>query len=150
MPGRYAAAKISKQKNNSGQFANASAAHSQCCTIFESQDEYPADRCDGFVGGAIAANLEARGLFGDTRFAVRGETAAEGLARLRANLGRFRLPKPMLDSITEAQIVRFDLRNAAQAKLGEPEILINCAALATFSNHPSLWETNVDGVLALG
>ncbi|GCB06411.1 hypothetical protein PSUB009319_40420 [Ralstonia sp. SET104] len=81
---------------------------------------------------------------------MRGETAAEGLARLRANLGRFRLPKPMLDSITEAQIVRFDLRNAAQAKLGEPEILINCAALATFSNHPSLWETNVDGVLALG
>jgi nucleoside-diphosphate-sugar epimerase len=33
--------------------------------------------------------------------------------------------------------------------LGDPELIINCAALATFSNHPSLWETNVDGVMHL-
>ncbi|RIJ88374.1 nucleoside-diphosphate sugar epimerase [Ralstonia solanacearum] len=104
----------------------------------------------GFVGGAIAANLADKGLLGDTRFAVRGESPAEGLARLRANLGRFQLPQSVLDGLTERQIVPFDLRNAAAAELGDPEILINCAALATFSNHPSLWDTNVGGVLELG
>ncbi|GCB06649.1 SDR family oxidoreductase [Ralstonia sp. SET104] len=104
----------------------------------------------GFLGGAIAANLADKRLLQNTRFAVRGQTTAEGLARLRANLSRFQLPRTVLDGISEAQIVPFDLRNAAKAKLGDPEIIINCAALATFSNHPSLWETNVDGVLELG
>ncbi|UGS92367.1 SDR family oxidoreductase [Ralstonia wenshanensis] len=104
----------------------------------------------GFVGGAIAANLAAKGLLADTRFAVRGDTPAEGLTRLRNNLRRFEFAQSTLDGITESQIVPFDLREAGAAKLGDPEIIINCAALATFSNHPSLWETNVDGVLALG
>ncbi len=104
----------------------------------------------GFVGGAIAANLAAKGLLADTRFAVRGDTPAEGLARLRSNLRRFELGAGTLDAITESQIVPFDLRDAGAARLGDPEIIINCAALATFSNHPSLWETNVGGVLALG
>ena len=104
----------------------------------------------GFVGGAVAANLADKGLLRDTRFAVRGGTPADGLVRLRNNLRRFQLPKTVLDGISEAQIVPFDLRNAAATALGDPEIIINCAALATFSNHPSLWETNVGGVLALG
>ncbi|GCB06391.1 SDR family oxidoreductase [Ralstonia sp. SET104] len=104
----------------------------------------------GFLGGAIAANLADKGLLGDTRFAIRGTTVAEALTRLRINLARFQLPQSTLDGITEAQIVPFDLRNAAEAKLGDPDIIINCAALATFSNHPSLWQTNVDGLLALG
>jgi nucleoside-diphosphate-sugar epimerase len=89
-------------------------------------------------------------LLADTRCAVRGDTTADGLARLRANLTRFQLPQAVLERITEAQIVPFDLRDAGAAKLGDPEVLINCAALATFSNHPSLWDTNVGGVLELG
>lgn len=104
----------------------------------------------GFVGGAIAANLAEKGLLGETRFAVRGESTAEGLARLRANLARFELGAAVLDGLSERQIVPFDLRDAAAAELGDPEILINCAALATFSNHPALWDTNVGGVLELG
>ncbi|WP_446513639.1 hypothetical protein, partial [Photobacterium sp. DNB22_13_2] len=72
------------------------------------------------------------------------------LARPRSNLRRFQLPQAVLDGITESQIVPFDLRNAGEAKLGDPEVIINCAALATLSNHPSLWDTNVGGVLALG
>ena len=86
----------------------------------------------GFVGGAIAADLSAKGLLADTRFAVRGDTPADGLARLRSNLRRFQLPQAVLDGITESQIVPFDLRNAGEAKLGDPEVIINCAALATF------------------
>ncbi|KHL06287.1 UNVERIFIED_CONTAM: nucleoside-diphosphate-sugar epimerase, partial [Mumia flava] len=104
----------------------------------------------GFVGGAIAANLAAKGLLADTRFAVRGDTPADGLARLRSNLRRFEFAPGTLNAITESQIVPFDLREAGAAELGDPEVIINCAALATFSNHPSLWETNVEGVLALG
>ncbi|MDO3607270.1 fatty acyl-CoA reductase [Ralstonia pseudosolanacearum] len=104
----------------------------------------------GFVGGAIAANLAEKGLLGETRFAVRGESTAEGLARLRANLARFELGAAVLDGLSERQIVPFDLRDAAAAELGDPEILINCAALATFSNHPALWDTNVGGALELG
>ena len=42
----------------------------------------------GFVGGAIAADLSAKDLLADTRFAVRGDTPADGLARLRKNLRR--------------------------------------------------------------
>jgi len=104
----------------------------------------------GFLGGAIAANLAVKGLLDDTRFAVRADSGAEGLARLRANLERFQLPTEVLDGLSERQIIPFDLRNAAVSELGDPEILINCAALATFSNHPALWETNVNGVLELG
>ena len=104
----------------------------------------------GFVGGAIAADLAAKGLLADTRFAVRGDTPADGLARLRKNLRRFQMPQAVLDGITESQIVLFDLREGGAATLGDPEVIINCAALATFSNHPSLWDTNVGGVLALG
>jgi nucleoside-diphosphate-sugar epimerase len=98
----------------------------------------------GFLGGAIAANLADKGLLGDTRFAISGITVAEALTRLRTNLSRFQLPQSALDGITEAQIEPFDLRNAAETELGDPDITINCAALATFSDHPSLWQTNVD------
>lgn len=43
----------------------------------------------------------------------------------------------------------FDLHEVGAAELGDPEAIVNCAAPATFSSHPSLWEISVEGVLIL-
>ncbi len=103
----------------------------------------------GFVGGAVGAALADRGLLRDTRFAVRADTLAQGLDRIRGSLARFGISRDMLMRISERQIVRFDLRTGPVDPLERStELVINCAALTTFSSTPSLWETNVDGVLA--
>ncbi len=101
----------------------------------------------GFIGGAIAANLAARGLLGDTQFTVRCNSPEAGLGRLRENLSRFSLEPATLNLLRASQVIPFDLSDATVPPLGSPEVLINCAALATFSNHPQLWDTNVDGVV---
>lgn len=102
----------------------------------------------GFVGGAVGAALADRGLLRDTQFALRADTVAQGLERIRSNLARFGIAPEILMRISERQIIRFDLRTGPADPLGkETELIINCAALATFSHHPSLWETNVEGVV---
>lgn len=112
--------------------------------------EYSGHRRDRFCGRRHCRQSGGEGFAGRDPLRGAGESTAEGLARLRANLARFELGAAVLDGLSERQIVPFDLRDAAAAELGDPEILINCAALATFSNHPALWDTNVGGVLELG
>jgi len=101
----------------------------------------------GFIGGAIAENLLQRDLLGSTRFTVRAGSHEEGLERLRHNLARFDIPAPALAALKPSQVILYDLTDTAVPDLGNPEVVVNCAALATFSNHPRLWETNVDGVV---
>lgn len=56
----------------------------------------------GFVDGAIAANLATKGLLVDTRFAVRGDTPADGLAWLHSNPRYFELASGTLNTTTES------------------------------------------------
>lgn len=69
--------------------------------------------------------------------------------RLRSNLRHFESTPGILNTITKSQIVPFDPHETGAAELSDPEVIINRAALVTFSNHPLPWETNVESVLAL-
>lgn len=106
----------------------------------------------GFVGGAVAASLAARGLLPHTVFLVRAADSSEGAARVQDSLARFGLTAadaPVLPS----QVVLGDLTQP-EAFLRVPGLdgfthVIHCAALATFSNNPAIWAHNVDGTLGL-
>lgn len=106
----------------------------------------------GFVGGAVAAALAARGLLSQTVFLVRAADAAQGAARVQANLARFALTAADAP-IRPEQVLAADLtegdRFATMAGLDGITHAIHCAALATFSNNPAIWANNVDGTLAL-
>lgn len=106
----------------------------------------------GFLGGAIAADLAARGLLSQTTFMVRAADAAQGAERVRANLLRFGVGAADA-KVDESQVFVGDLARP-QAFDGTPRLaglsrVIHCAALATFSNNPSIQAFNVDATLAL-
>ncbi|MBI2769304.1 MAG: SDR family oxidoreductase [Burkholderiales bacterium] len=107
----------------------------------------------GFVGGAAAADLAARGLLGQTVFLVRAADAEQGAARVRATLERFGTPAALAQSVTAAQVVCGDLTGvgefASSPLLEGLTHVLHCAALATFSSNPRIWASNVDGTLAL-
>jgi nucleoside-diphosphate-sugar epimerase len=107
----------------------------------------------GFVGGAVAADLARRGLLAQTVFMVRAANPQEGCERLRETLVRFGTDAALAQTITPAQVVCGDLLNIAAIE-GSPLLanlthVMHCAALATFSNNPQIWASNVDGTLAL-
>jgi len=107
----------------------------------------------GFVGGAVAVELHGHGLLRQTVFLVRAPSVAEGLQRVQDNLQRFGLSPEQAQQIEAAQIIRGDMTGVSE--FAEHEALqgfthvIHCAALATFSNNPKIWASNVDGTLAL-
>ena len=107
----------------------------------------------GFVGGAIAAELAGRGLLDRTVFAVRADSAAHGLERIRDSLKRFALPTDLIDRIGVDAVLPVNLGDReAIDRMQVPDDLsrvIHCAALATFSNNPAIWASNVEGTLAL-
>ncbi|MGE0496301.1 MAG: SDR family oxidoreductase [Ramlibacter sp.] len=107
----------------------------------------------GFVGGAVVAELAQRGLLRQTVFMVRAASAEEGCARLRDTLIRFGGTPADALSITAQQVLCADLLGI-DAVAGSPLLaglthVIHCAALATFSNNPRIWASNVDGTMAL-
>ena len=106
----------------------------------------------GFVGGAVAAALAARGLLPHTVFLVRAATAEAGAARVQDSLARFGLSRQDAP-VHPMQVIVGDLTRP-DTFAGEPGFegvthVIHCAALATFSNNPAIWAHNVDGTLAL-
>ena len=107
----------------------------------------------GFVGGAVAAELAARGLLAQTVFMVRAATADEGCLRVRETLVRFGTSTGLAAQVTPTQIVCADLTDVTRlTPQAFPEGIthvIHCAALATFSNNPKIWSSNVDGTLAI-
>ncbi len=106
----------------------------------------------GFLGGAITAELAGSPFWDDTRFLVRAATREEGAARLRATLARFEVPAAQQERVRASQVILGDLRDPdaifQDAAMAEVTHLINCAAIATFSNHPLLWPINMDGTFA--
>ena len=112
----------------------------------------------GFLGGAVAAELINTPHWDSARFMVRAASREEGAGRIRAVLTRFEVAPAALARVRPEQIVLGDLRSTAamfadpvsHATLASVKRVINCGAVATFSNHPQLWPVNVDGTFEIG
>ncbi len=107
----------------------------------------------GFVGGAVAADMAARGLLGHCVFLVRADHPAAARERIHAALLRFGVAAALADTLNEAQMLCGDM-TGVDAFADHPHLsglthVLHCAALATFSNNPKIWANNVEGTLAL-
>lgn len=107
----------------------------------------------GFLGGATAVEAIRRGLARRLLLLARGKDSADALARVRDNLKLLGADEAELAQVGEAQILCADLNTldsvAGDSRLGTVSVAIHSAALATFSNHPSLEKVNVEGSVAL-
>lgn len=103
----------------------------------------------GFLGGCTATQLIQAGEGHRLLFLVRADDAAAGLQRARRSLARFGLDGVVLDRLTESQIIAGDLADVGafenDPRLDGVERVLNCAAIASFSNHPGIWPVNVEG-----
>jgi nucleoside-diphosphate-sugar epimerase len=107
----------------------------------------------GFLGGAIAAELAARGRLGQVLFLIRADSAGHGRTRMIEQLERFDVPAEQREALREDQFLPCDLTRIQQIeldpRLAEVTHVVSCAALATHSRNPKIHATNVDGVTAL-
>lgn len=105
----------------------------------------------GVIGGATAAELAKAGHLQNLLFLVRAETRADGLERVRSNLRKSELDPALLDRLDDSQILLGDLSNVAgfadDPRLDTVTHVLNCAAVASFSNHPMIWPVNVVGTV---
>lgn len=105
----------------------------------------------GFLGGAIVARLIETAEWPSVLMLVRAATPAEGRARIVSLLRSFEVPDAQLARIGTRQIICGDISAAdefaADARLERVTHVINCAALASFANHPQIWPVNVTGTL---
>lgn len=103
----------------------------------------------GFLGGAVVANLLQNSVKDRLLLLVRGETVEEGLNRLKANLKNFGLNESTISTIAPENIILGDLALTENfindSRLNDVTHVINCAAVASFGNNPTIWKVNVDG-----
>jgi nucleoside-diphosphate-sugar epimerase len=106
----------------------------------------------GFLGAAVVANLIRAGRAASLLLLVRAENAAEGVVRMAAALERLEVPAAEAEQLSPQQILIGDLGKVAgftdDARLDRVTHVINCAAIASFSNNPLIWPVNVDGTFA--
>lgn len=106
----------------------------------------------GFLGGALLAELLARGHGAELLLLIRAASADEGLARTHESLDRFEVPATQRMGIGADAIITGDLADVAafagDGRLDGVTHVINSAAIATFSNNPKIWPINVDGTFA--
>lgn len=106
----------------------------------------------GFIGGACTiAALESNPAT-SLLFLVRAATQQEGLERLVQSLARFEPSPALLCRLNASQVVLGDLADV-EGFAGDPRLdtvthVLNCAAVASFGNHPGIWPINVDGTVA--
>jgi nucleoside-diphosphate-sugar epimerase len=107
----------------------------------------------GFLGGALAARLIYTDQWDECLFLIRASHREDGLARLAHVLRGHEIPESLLDRLRLEQIICGDLNTVVRwqddHRLSSIEKVVNLAAVASFGNHPSIWPTNVDGVLAM-
>ncbi|RTL47602.1 MAG: NAD-dependent epimerase/dehydratase family protein [Rhodocyclaceae bacterium] len=107
----------------------------------------------GFIGGALAARLLPTERWNQLLFLIRAPHREDGLARLAHVLRRHQVPEELLDRLHLEQILCGDLNNVDawrdDPRLASIQDVVSSAAVASFGNHPSIWPTNVDGVLAM-
>jgi nucleoside-diphosphate-sugar epimerase len=106
----------------------------------------------GFLGGAIVAELLQNEQGPNMSFFVRAKDKIEGLSRLLENLAKFGVSECKLGSLSPGQVICGDFEYLdnleTSSRLPAVTHVINCAALATFSNSPKIWPVNVDGTFA--
>lgn len=106
----------------------------------------------GVVGGATAALLAAAGHGKALLFLVRADNAEQGLERVRENLRKSVTDEALLQALTPEQVIIGDLGDVARfaddPRLDQVTHVLNCAAVASFSNHPLIWPVNVVGTVA--
>ncbi len=102
----------------------------------------------GFLGGAVVASL-VKNHQDSMLLLVRANSAEEGCHRVQANLKNFGLTESQIKRITPADIIPGDLACAQNfiedPRLDEVTHVINCAAVASFGNNPTIWKVNVEG-----
>lgn len=80
---------------------------------------------------------------------VRGETLDEGLKRLKASLKNFGINESVINTISHENIILVDLAFTDDfihdARINDITHVINCAAVASFGNNPTIWKVNVEG-----
>lgn len=103
----------------------------------------------GFLGGATAAELIRDGLGPKLQLLARADTPEAGLARVKDSLHRFELTEGQLDALVPGQVIPGDFSDvgafANHPLLDETTHVVNCAAVASFSDHPDIWPVNVTG-----
>ena len=106
----------------------------------------------GFLGGASAVAAMQGGLASQLLFLVRARTVEEGLERIVKSLARFEPPPSLLEQLSAGQIVLGDLADVASfaddPRLNRVTQVLNCAAVASFGDHPGIWPVNVVGTVA--
>lgn len=106
---------------------------------------------NGFIGGALSAKLISTPLWKESIFLIRSSTPEEGLMRLANTLRKHGVRTDQLLTLGLHQIICGDL-NVVNRWIDDPRLrsienVVSSAAIASFGNHPSIWPTNVDGVL---
>ncbi|SFO16658.1 Nucleoside-diphosphate-sugar epimerase [Candidatus Pantoea varia] len=103
----------------------------------------------GFLGGAVVANLLQNSVKDRLLLLVRGETVEDGLNRLKVNLKNFGLNDSTISTIAPENIILGDLALTENfindSRLNDVTHVINCAAVASFGNNPTIWKVNVEG-----
>jgi nucleoside-diphosphate-sugar epimerase len=91
------------------------------------------------------------GFTGRALFLIRADNREDGLARLAHVLRKHNVDEDHLDRLHLSQILCGDLNSVAawgaDPRLEGIEDVVSSAAVASFGNHPSIWPTNVDGVM---
>jgi nucleoside-diphosphate-sugar epimerase len=106
---------------------------------------------NGFVGGALLTKIISTDLWNHSVFLIRSKTPEEGLLRIASTLRNHGVTTEQLLRLKLEQIICGDL-NVVNSWIYDPRLksiekVVSSAAVASFSNHPSIWSTNVDGVL---
>ena len=108
----------------------------------------------GFLGGALAARLLQSPRWRELLIMVRAPDAAQGKARIAECMSRFAVDPAFVERLGPDQILCGDLceveRYAHDHRLRDVSDVVNCAAFASFSNHPGIFKTNVEGTVAFG
>lgn len=103
------------------------------------------------MGGAIISRLIHGDDWPSVLLLVRASNGADGRARILAVLKSFMVPEALLSRVETRQIICGSLdgvsKFAGDERLRNVTRVINCAALASFANHPQVWQVNVEGTL---
>lgn len=107
----------------------------------------------GFIGGALAARLIKTDAWEKILFLTRCMHEADGRERLAQSLRKHGVAENLIQKLQSHQVICGDLMNVSDwiddPRLASIQYVVNSAAVASFGKHPTIFPTNVDGVLHL-
>lgn len=103
----------------------------------------------GFVGGCYTALALNKYGVENVIALVRGDNKDDALNRLKLNLKKFHVSEELLSQLTHENIIHGDLSHPGlffnDPRLESVSHVVNCAAIASFGNNPSIYKVNVEG-----